>query len=111
MTLSDQAAERPTFTAETLAPGASAVTYVFLLTVTDNKNSTAANDEVIIQGYRAAIPGSCRASGPGSGQRCLRNEGNADRHRQHADRQRQGRDLSLGADGRNPGRHRDAGRR
>ena len=48
VTLSDPAAERPTFTAETLAPGATAVTYAFLLTVTDNKNSTAANDEVII---------------------------------------------------------------
>ena len=47
-TLSDQAAEMPTFTAETLVPGAPAVTYTFLLTVTDNRNSMAATDEVVI---------------------------------------------------------------
>ena len=47
-TLSDQAAEMPTFTAETLVPGAPAVTYTFILTVTDNRNSMAATDEVVI---------------------------------------------------------------
>ena len=47
-TLSDPAAEMPTFTAETLVPGAPAVTYTFLLTVTDNRNSMAATAEVVI---------------------------------------------------------------
>ena len=47
-TLSDPAAEMPTFTAETLVPGAPAVTYTFILTVTDNRNSMAATDEVVI---------------------------------------------------------------
>ena len=64
VTLSDQAAERPTFTAETLAPGASAVTYVFLLTVTDNKNSTAANDEVIIKVTAPPFPDLVAQAGP-----------------------------------------------
>ena len=65
VTLSDQAAVRPTFTAETLAPGASAVTYVFLLTVTDNKNSNAANDEVIITVTAPPFPDLVAEAGTG----------------------------------------------
>ena len=38
----------PSFTAETLAPGATAVTYIFTLTVTDNQDSTEATATVTI---------------------------------------------------------------
>ena len=46
--LNDETVLRPTFTADTLAIGASDVTHVFTLTVTDNKGSTAATDTVMI---------------------------------------------------------------
>ena len=46
--LNDETVLRPTFTADTLAIGASDVTHVFTLTVTDNKGSTAATDTVEI---------------------------------------------------------------
>ena len=48
VTLSDPGAARPTFTAQTLAPGATAVTYIFTLTVTDNQNSDPKSDMVTI---------------------------------------------------------------
>ena len=46
--LSDKTMLRPTFTADTLTVGASSVTHVFTLTVTDNKGSTAATDTVTV---------------------------------------------------------------
>ena len=46
--LSDPAIARPTFNAPTLTVGATAVTYIFTLTVTDNRNSIAATDKVTI---------------------------------------------------------------
>ena len=46
--LSDPAIARPTFNAPTLTVGATAVTYIFTLTVTDNRNSTAATAKVTI---------------------------------------------------------------
>ena len=63
-TLSDPAAEMPTFTAETLAPGASAVTYTFILTVTDNRNSMAATDEVAIRVTAPPFPDLVAVAGP-----------------------------------------------
>ena len=63
-TLSDPAAEMPTFTAETLAPGASAVTYTFILTVTDNRNSMAATDEVAIRVAAPPFPDLVAEAGP-----------------------------------------------
>ena len=46
--LSDETMLRPTFTADTLTVGASSVTHVFTLTVTDNKGSTEATDTVTV---------------------------------------------------------------
>ena len=63
-TLSDPAAEMPTFTAETLVPGAPAVTYTFILTVTDNRNSMAATDEVIITVTAPPFPDLVAVAGP-----------------------------------------------
>ena len=63
-TLSDPAAEMPTFTAETLVPGAPAVTYTFILTVTDNRNSMAATDEVIITVTAPPFPDLVANAGP-----------------------------------------------
>ena len=48
VTLSDTTVLDPRFTAQTLTAGAADVTYVFTLTVTDNKGSTAATDTVTI---------------------------------------------------------------
>ena len=48
VTLSDSSAEQPTFTADTLVPGAADVTHVFTLTVTDNEGQAAAVDTVIV---------------------------------------------------------------
>ena len=48
VTLSDPSAVQPTFTAQTLTPGATAVTYIFTLTVTDNVGSAEATDTVTI---------------------------------------------------------------
>ena len=42
------AALSTSFTAETLNPGATAVTHIFTLTVTDNQNSAAATDTVTV---------------------------------------------------------------
>ena len=48
MTLSDAAVQKPTFTAASLAAGAADVTYVFDLTVTDNKGSPASTNSVTV---------------------------------------------------------------
>ena len=48
VTLTDADTLRPTFTAQTLAPGDAAVTYIFTLTVTDDQSSAAATDTVTI---------------------------------------------------------------
>ena len=48
VTLSDAAVQKPTFTAEIVAAGAANVTYVFELTVTDNKGSPSSTDTVTV---------------------------------------------------------------
>ena len=48
VTLTDADTLRPSFTAQTLAPGDAAVTYIFTLTVTDDQSSAAATDTVTI---------------------------------------------------------------
>ena len=48
VTLTDADTLQPSFTAQTLAPGDAAVTYIFTLTVTDDQSSAAATDTVTI---------------------------------------------------------------
>ena len=48
VTLTDADTLQPSFTAQTLTPGATSVTYEFTLTVTDDQNSAAATDTVTI---------------------------------------------------------------
>ena len=55
VTLSDPSAAQPTFTAQTLTPGATAVTYIFTLTVTDNQNSDPQTDMVTITVLAALV--------------------------------------------------------
>ena len=64
VTLSDPAAEMPTFTAETLVPGATAVTYIFTLTVTDNQDSDPATAMVTITVTAPPFPDLVAEAGP-----------------------------------------------
>ena len=64
VTLSDPAAEMPTFTAETLVPGATAVTYIFTLTVTDNQDSDPATAMVTITVTAPPFPDLVALAGP-----------------------------------------------
>ena len=64
VTLSDPAAEMPTFTAETLVPGATAVTYIFTLTVTDNQDSDPATAMVTITVTAPPFPDLVAVTGP-----------------------------------------------
>ena len=64
VTLSDPSAAQPTFTAQTLTPGATAVTYIFTLTVTDNQNSDPVTDTVIIRVTAPPFPDLVAEAGP-----------------------------------------------
>ena len=54
--LSDKTMLEPTFTADTLNPGATAVTHIFTLTVTDNRGSTQAIDTVMVTVTLDVVP-------------------------------------------------------